>query len=244
LNNPPGDEQLVVARAGWMGYGALMSDARTPEADRKLRVLVLSASLGKDSANAVLAHLAAQYAGRYGAVVDLASMREFDAPSYDPDVETRGDIPPGAVELNRRLTANDAFVISSPGYNGSMPGLLKNAIDWASRFRPQPFHEKHGLLMSASPSMGGGNRGLWALRIPLEHLGARVFPDMFSLAVAHQALSDGNFADARLQERFEQNVTAFLELAEAAKNYPCMKKAWVEFLGEPPDMPTDRVETA
>ena len=213
-----------------------------PVADRRLRVLVFAASLRKDSVNAALAQMAARQAARFGAVVDLASMQDFDAPSYDADIETRGDIPAGALELNRRLTANDAFVIASPEFNGSMPGLLKNAIDWASRFRPQPFHERHGLLMSASPSMVGGNRGLWALRIPLEHLGARVFPDMFSLAAAHKALSGETIADPRLQQRFEQNVIAFLDLAEAAKNYPCMKKAWVEFLGEPPDMPTDRVE--
>jgi chromate reductase, NAD(P)H dehydrogenase (quinone) len=214
----------------------------TTDKDRRLRVLVFSASLREKSLNTVLARLAAEEARRFGAVVDLARMEEFDAPSFDPEVEDEG-MPPGAVEFNKRLHANDAFVISSPEYNGSMPGLLKNAIDWASRFRPQPFHEKHALLLSASPSMAGGNRGLWALRIPLEHLGARVFPDMFSLAVAHQALGDGVIADPKLRQRFEQNVTAFCDLAEAAKNYPCIKKAWVEFLGESPALPTDRVET-
>jgi len=66
---------------------------------------------------------------------------------------------------------------------------------------------------------------------------------MFSLAVAHKAFSGETIADARLQQRFEQNLYAFLDLAEAAKNYPCMKRAWVEFLGEPPDMPADRSET-
>jgi chromate reductase, NAD(P)H dehydrogenase (quinone) len=75
---------------------------------------------------------------------------------------------------------NDAFGIASPEYNASMPGLLKNAIGWVSRFRPQPFNEHHVLLISASPSMVGENRSLWSLRIPLEHLGARVYPDMFS----------------------------------------------------------------
>src|SRR5205807_813524 len=82
-----------------------------------------------------------------------------------------------------------AFIISSPEYNGSMSGALKNLIDWTSRFRPQPFDTRHGLLLAASPSLAGGNRGLWALRIPLEHLGARVFPDMFSLAMAHRAFA-------------------------------------------------------
>jgi chromate reductase len=123
-----------------------------------------------------------------------------------------------------------------------MPGSFKNIIDWTSRFRPQPFDGKQGLLMSASPSMGGGNRGLWALRVPLEHLGARIYPDMFSLAHAHQTLVDGDIADARLRERFAKNIEAFLSLAEAVKHYPCIKRAWVEFLGEPPGSVADRVD--
>jgi NAD(P)H-dependent FMN reductase len=123
-----------------------------------------------------------------------------------------------------------------------MPGTIKNLIDWTSRFRPQPFDGKHGLLMSASPSLAGGNRGLWSLRIPLEHLGSRVFPDMFSLAMAHKAFVDDGIADAALGARFEKNVQAFLSLAEAAKHYPCMKRAWVEFLGEPPGVGEDRVD--
>jgi NAD(P)H-dependent FMN reductase len=124
-----------------------------------------------------------------------------------------------------------------------MPGLLKNAIDWVSRYRPQPFNERHGLLLSASPSMSGGNRGLWALRMPLEHLGARIFPDMFSLAQAHKAFTaDGAFANAQLAERFEQTTAAFMDLVEAAKHYPCVKKAWFEFLGEQPEEVTARTE--
>src|SRR5262249_44326160 len=119
---------------------------------------------------------------------------------------------------------------------------LKNAIDWVSRFRPQPFDTRHGLLLWASPSMAGGNRGLWTLRIPLEHLGARIFPDMFSLATAHKALAGDEIEDPKLKQRFESTLQAFLQLAEAAKHYPCIKKAWVEFLGEQPGLPADRVD--
>ena len=138
----------------------------------------------------------------------------------------------------------DAFVVSSPEYNASIPGVLKNAIDWVSRYRPQPFNELHGLLLSASPSMVGGNRGLWALRVPLEHLGARVYPDMFSLAQAHNALAeDGRIANEQLQERFENNIANFMDLVEAATHYPCVKRAWVEYLGEQPDPLIDRVES-
>lgn len=207
-----------------------------------LNVLVFAASLRADSLNGTLAALAGRVAQQAGAVVDHASMREFDVPSYDGDVEKADGIPKGADALRRRLEACDAFIVSSPEYNGSMPGAFKNLIDWTSRFRPQPFDGKQGLLMSASPSMIGGNRGLWALRMPFEHLGARIYPDMFSLAQAHKALVDGDIADAALRARFEKNLQAFLSLAEAAKHYPCIKRAWVEFLGEPPGAGVDRVD--
>ena len=213
-----------------------------PESEPTLNVLIFAASLRTGSLNQQLIALAAAVARHAGATVDLASMREFDVPSYDGDVETTAGIPKGAHELQRRLIACDAFIVASPEYNGSMPGVFKNLIDWTSRFRPQPFDGKQALLMSASPSMSGGNRGLWALRMPLEHLGARVYPDMFSLAQAHKAIVEGDFADAALRARFEKNLQAFLSLAEAAKHYPCIKRAWVEFLGEPPGAAADRVD--
>ncbi len=208
-----------------------------------LRFLVFSASLKKDSLNTQLAKLAKIIIEKNGGIVDYANVSEFDCPSFNQDLESNGPHPSGAEEFRKRLLANDAFIISSPEYNASIPGFLKNTIDWVSRFRPQPFNERHALLMSASPSMVGGNRGLWSLRIPLEHLGTRVFPDMFSLSTAHKAFAaQGDFADATLAKRFETNIVAFMSLAEAAKHYPCMKKAWVEFLGEKSDPIIDRVE--
>ena len=208
-----------------------------------VRFLVFSASLRAESLNSRLAHLARRVIEDHGGTVDVAAMADFECPSYDQDVQTRDGFPPGADEFRRRVEANDAFVIASPEYNGSMPGLLKNAIDWVSRHRPQPFNGRHGMLVSASPSMVGGNRGLWALRIPLEHLGARVYPDMFSLAQAHQAFdAEGRIANAQLQERFEHNIVGFMDLVEASKHYPCVKSRWVEYLGEHPDPVIDRVE--
>ena len=213
-----------------------------PIASPKLKVLVFAASLRAQSLNRKLATLAARAAEQYGATVDLAAMRDFDVPLYDGDVEMANGIPKGAQDFRSRLQASDTFIISSPEYNGSMPGTIKNLIDWTSRFRPQPFDARHGLLLSASPSLAGGNRGLWALRVPLEHLGSRIFPDMFSLAMAHKAFAGEGIADPALRSRFEKTLQAFLSLAEAAKNYPCIKKAWVEFLGEPPGAGADRVD--
>ena len=207
-----------------------------------VKCLVFSASLRAGSLNAVLAKLAASAIEQHEGIVEAAAMSAFDSPSYSQDAQAQG-FPSGATELRRRLDANDAFVIAAPEYNGSMPGALKNVIDWVSRFRPQPFNGKHALLLSASPSMAGGNRGLWALRVPLEHLGTRVYPDMFSLAQAHQAFdAEGKLASAQLAGRLDQTIAGFMDLAEAAKNYPCAKTAWVEFLGEQPSSPVDRVD--
>jgi len=208
-----------------------------------VKLLLFSVSLRKDSLNTQLIKLAAGIAEKHGGKVDYANMRDFDCPSYDGDAEHANEIPQGALEFRKRLLENDAFIISSPEYNSSMPGLIKNSIDWVSRFRPQPFNEKHGLLLSASPSMAGGNKSLWQLRVPFEYLGARIFPDMFSLATAHQAFNpDGTLNNAVLAKRFDDTIAAFIQLVEAAKHYPCMKKAWVEFLGEKPDPVTERVE--
>jgi chromate reductase, NAD(P)H dehydrogenase (quinone) len=64
---------------------------------------------------------------------------------------------------------------------------------------------------------------------------------MFSLASA-AFTPEGTISNPTLAKRFEDNIIAFMSLAEAAKNYPCIKKAWVEFLGEKPDPVTERVE--
>lgn len=220
-----------------------MNQEQKDLANEPTRILILSASLRSDSLNSQLAKLAAGVIEKSGGKADLVSMSEFDCPSFNQELEADKYSPDGAVEFKKRIQENDAFIIASPEYNGSMPGLLKNSIDWVSRFRPQPFNERHALLMSASPSMGGGNKALWSLRVPLEHLGTRVFPDMFSLAMAHKAFTpEGNFLDETLFKRFENNLSAFLNLVEAAKHYPCIKKAWVEFLGEKPDPVFERVE--
>jgi len=207
-----------------------------------IRVLVFSASLRAKSLNTRLAKLAARVIEDHGGTVDLAAMSEFDCPSYNQDAQATG-FPPAAEQFRSRLEDVDAFVIAAPEYNGSFPGVLKNAIDWVSRYKPQPFNAKQGMLISASPSMVGGNRGLWALRVPLEHLGARMYPDMFSLAQAHQAFSpDGKIANQTVADRFDKTFVGFLDLVEAAKHYPCAKKAWIEFLGEHPNPAIDRVE--
>ena len=208
-----------------------------------LHVLVVGASLRRDSLNNRLAALAARAVGGSN-TAELTTIADFDCPFYDGDVEVEVGIPDGAKKFCQRLKHADALMISSPEYNASFSGALKTLIDWVSRFRPQPFNGKQVLLMSASPAMAGGNRGVWSLRVPLEHLGARVYPDMFSLAQAHEAFAaDGQIANDMLRKRFDDTIRCFLDLVEAAKRYPTLKKQWVEFLGERPDAAIDRVET-
>jgi chromate reductase, NAD(P)H dehydrogenase (quinone) len=218
-------------------------DVTAPQDREPIRLLVFSASLRSDSLNGRLARLAADTIEANSGTVEFRSMSDFNTPSYDADAQEEDGFPQGADLFHECIQTNDAFVISSPEYNASMPGELKNSIDWVSRFKPQPFNEKHGLLMSASPSMAGGNRGLWALRVPFEHLGARIYPDMFSLAQAHRAYdSEGRIANPQLEGRFEHTIVGFMDLVEASKHYPCVKTQWVEYLGEHPDPVTDRVE--
>lgn len=219
------------------------NDVRSNGERGPLRFLIFSVSLRTGSLNTSLARLAARRIEEHGGTVDFAEMKEFDCPPFNQDSQDKNGFPAGVEQFRQRLEANNAFVISSPEYNASMPGLMKNAIDWVSRYRPQPFNGRHALLMSASPSMAGGNRGLWTLRVPFEHLGARVFPDMFSLASADQAFdTHGDIINATLSERFENTIIAFMDLVEAAQHYPCMKQAWIEFLGEKPEPAIDGVD--
>ena len=171
-------------------------------------------------------------------------MRDFDTPVLQRRRPGREGFPAGAEALCRRLEEADGFVIASPEYNASMPGLLKNTIDWVSRFSPQPFNELHGLLLSASPSMVGGNRGLWALRVPFEHLGARVYPGHVLARPGPQRLRQrGSHRQPRSsQSASSTNIDNFMDSVEANKHYPCIKSAWVEYLGEHPEPAIDRVQ--
>ncbi|MFJ3234431.1 NADPH-dependent FMN reductase [Streptomyces sp. NPDC086787] len=215
-------------------------DAQSPS----VRVLVFGAALRAGSTNAQLASLASGLIAEAGAEVDLARMRDFDMPLYDEDVEDSTGLPPGALALCERIRRCDAFVISAPEYNASVPGLLKNAIDWVSRVRPQPFKTKHALLLSSSPSMIGGNRGLWALRVPLEHLGTRVYPDMFSLPRVHEAFTaDGRLAHPGSHERLAETISGFMRLVCADVEFVCLRRRWYEFPGDRTDAPiTHRTE--
>lgn len=182
-----------------------------------MKLLAFAASLRKESMNKRLLGKAIDIASGLGAEVDHADFREFDMPHYDQDLQEEHGLPPGAEELARRIRAADGIMIASPEYNHSIPGTLKNAIDWMSRIKPDvPLDGASVFLMSASPAMVGGYRGLMQVRIPLDTVGAWVSPKMFALAQAPQAYDDdGNFKDAALAKMFEAMIADFMSAAEA-----------------------------
>jgi len=180
---------------------------------------MMAASLRQGSYNKKLIRLAASLAHAEGIEVDLAEFGEFPVPMYNFDDEEAIGIPAGAQAFAHRLDEASGMVMSSPEYNNSMPGTIKNLIDWVSRIRPLPFKNKHVLLLSASPSVVGGNRGLWALRVPLESMGVLVYPSMFSLAKAHQAFGDdGELLDSKLAERLASTLGGYLRMAGALED--------------------------
>lgn len=180
-----------------------------------MKILAFAASLRKGSFNRKLIAQAVEILKSLpGNEVDHADYREFEMPIYDGDLEESSGIPSGGQELIQRVRAADAVVISTPEYNGSIPGTLKNAIDWASRDEENPFDGKPILLIGASPGGFGAVRGLWHTRVPFEAMGAFVYPEMFGLPRAHQAFDEnGNFVDAKNKARLQELIEPYLLFA-------------------------------
>jgi NAD(P)H-dependent FMN reductase len=179
-----------------------------------MKILAFAGSLRKESLNLKLVRVAAGLAAKAGHDVAVAELAEYQIPLYDGDVETASGLPAGAARLAAAVKQADAIVISAPEYNASVSGVLKNAVDWISRDKSDPLEGKPVLLLSASPSMAGGNRGLWHLRVPLEACGAFVNPEMYSLAQANKEIdAAGNLVNPKRLESLTGLVNAFLKTA-------------------------------
>ena len=178
-----------------------------------MKILAFAASLRQGSWNRKLIAFAAGMASRHGAEIDLADFHEFDVPLFDGDLLSASGVPPGAQEFARRITAADGLMVSSPEYNFSLPGTIKNLIDWVSRLKPMPLRGKTGMLLSASTSQIGGIRGLWQLRIPLEGLGMILHPDMYTLPWAEKMFDgEGKISEEERLVRLEGMLTGYLTM--------------------------------
>lgn len=179
-----------------------------------VRIFAFAGSLRKNSWNRKLLAQASALVHANGGTLTEVDLNDYVLPFYNAEIEDVG-FPKAADELKALVDAHDAVMIVSPEYNHSFPAVVKNTIDWVSRYRPNPLRGKPATLLSASPGMVGGNRGLWQLRQPLESLGMHVHPSMFSLANAASAFADdGTLADPALQRRLEENIIAFLQHVE------------------------------
>lgn len=151
-----------------------------------MKLLVFAASHRKDSLNRKLAQVAANHVKTLGAQVDFAEYAEFDMPLYNDEITTSTGVPDSAKGFSRRVAGMQGIIISSPEYNWSYPGTLKNIIDWTSRTKPNPLAGKTVLLMSATPGNRGGITGLQHLKTSLEALQLFAYPKVFPLGQAEK----------------------------------------------------------
>jgi chromate reductase len=165
-----------------------------------MRILAISGSLRRGSYNTALATAAAELTPS-GVDVEL-----YDGlagvPGYDPELDGE-DAPDAVHELRRRIAAADGLLVVTPEYNGSIPGALKNLIDWASRpHRASALWGKTVAVAGASPGSYGA---IWAqndLRRVLGIAGARVVDGEVSVPQTHDAFDDeGRLVDERVAER-------------------------------------------
>jgi chromate reductase, NAD(P)H dehydrogenase (quinone) len=148
-------------------------------ADKQLDVLVICGSLRKRSYNAALARTLPALAPPGMALRAAPSFAGL--PVYNFDEHQADGIHPIAIAWCDAIRAADAVVIVSPEYNWSIPGGLKNAIDWASRLKDVPFARKPVALQSAATGLLGGSRMQYHLRQSLTSIDALMFgkPEVF-----------------------------------------------------------------
>jgi chromate reductase len=184
-----------------------------------VRVLGISGSLRRDSHNTALLRAAGELVEARGAEFEV-----FDGlkaiPPYDEDDDV-GNGPAAVARLRQAIARADAVLFATPEYNSSIPGVLKNAVDWASRpVATSTLRNKPVAVIGASIGMFGA---VWAqaeLRKVLGAAGARVAEVELAVGHAHEHLDPaGHLADPTHQEALSDSVRVLLgelEIAEVA----------------------------
>jgi len=145
-----------------------------------------------------------------GMVIHTASI---DLPLYNEDIREQG-YPPSASLLRKQIAAADGVLIATPEYNFSIPGVLKNAIDWASRAPDQPFDGKPVAIMGASTGRFGTVRSQNHLRQSFLFLNASVMnrPAVMVGGAANQFDDSGRLTDESTREHVAKLLHAFAEM--------------------------------
>jgi chromate reductase len=176
---------------------------------RNLNLVTLLGSLRKGSYNGIVARALPALAPDGVTITALPSVGTL--PHYDADLQAEG-FPREVAALADPLRAADGLIVVSPEYNYSVPGALKNAIDWLSRLPEQPFKDKPVLIHSASPGVLGGARMQYHLRQSLVFLDARVFnvPEVMIGAV-HTKVDEANgtLTDQGTRDFIARQLAAF-----------------------------------
>ena len=166
-------------------------------------------------ANAALAELA-----RQGVEATRIQLSDYPLPIMDEGLEAEKGIPENAYRLARLMAAHDGFFIATPEYNGSIPPLLKNVIDWVSRIsrdgdRPlKAYANKAVALGSSSNGHFAGVRAIIHLRAVLSHVGLQVVSEQVSVPKAQEAFdSMDRFVDDKVRQNLERAIRSLAEHA-------------------------------
>jgi chromate reductase len=145
----------------------------------KLNIVVICGSLREGSFNAALARALPALAPPEMTLVPAPSFAGF--PIYNDDTRVKSGAPADVEAWAAAIRAADGVIIVSPEYNWSIPGGLKNAIDWVSKLKDVPFKNKPVALQSASTGQMGGGRMQYHLRMALQSIDAQMFgkPEIF-----------------------------------------------------------------
>jgi NAD(P)H-dependent FMN reductase len=178
------------------------------------RLLAFAGSTRTGSLNQALLELAVAEARNRGAQVTSIRLKDFALPLYDGDLE-QTDFPASARDLKALFQAHHGFLIAAPEYNGSISGVLKNAIDWASRPTDgetltalSAFRGKVAGLMAASISPFGGLRGITHTRQILTTIQTVVATEQVLVPFAHGAFEDGGALKEALPAQLLGGLTA------------------------------------
>jgi len=184
----------------------------------KPKILAFAGSTRIDSFNKKLVKIAAIGARDAGTDVTVIDLRDFAMPLYDGDLEQKDGLPENTRNLKELMKSHQGFLISSPEYNSSISGVLKNTIDWTSRQSKDEeslacFKGKVAGIMSASPGGLGGLRGLVHVRAILENISVMVIPEQIAIAKAHEVFdADGSLKDKKQEEQVKKIGSSLAKL--------------------------------
>lgn len=182
----------------------------------EIKVLAFAGSTREGSYNKQLVAEAANIARGLGATVTLIDLKDFSMPIYDADLEKKDGMPNYAKRFRRLMIESNAIIIATPEYNGSIPSLLKNALDWASRTEDgqgsrEAFKGKKFAIMSASPGGGGGVRALIHLRSIIDAIGGDVVSKQLAVSSVQDAFNEkGNLVKTETKNELKEEIQQLL----------------------------------